>query len=209
MVNKYMSNPKDDDYDEDERFPRRRRRDTPFDEFFNNFMNQFGNFNFENIFDSMDFFLEDIFRRFGFQNMQDYKSQFPGFVWGFRMTQGPDGRPRVERFGNTPKRQVSGEKRFSDEREPLIDIIDDLEHLRIIAEIPGVTKEDIDLSSTVNRLLIQAESKDGRRRYYKELTLPCIIIPESAVAKFKNGVLEVELKKQSCPDKEGMKVKVD
>ncbi len=208
-----MSGPENDDYDEDERFPRRRRRETPFDEFFNNFMNQFGNqfgnFNFENIFDQMDFILEDIFRRFGFKNMQDFKSQSPGFVWGFRMTQGPDGRPRVERFGNTPMREVDGERKFSDEREPLIDIIDDVEFLRVIAEIPGVTKQDIDLSSTDNSLLIQAESKDGGRRYYKELTLPCVIVPESASAKFKNGVLEVELKKQSCVDKEGLKVKVD
>ena len=108
-----MSGPENDDYDESDRFPRRRRRDTPFDDFFSNFMNQFGNFNFENIFDQMDFILEDLFRRFGFQNMQDFKSQSPGFVWGFRMTQGPDGRPHVERFGNTPTREVGGERRFS------------------------------------------------------------------------------------------------
>lgn len=205
-----MSDPTDDNYDDEDRHPRRRPRENPFDEFFTNFMNQFGGFNFENIFDQMDYFLEDIFRRFNVRNLMDDSSKFPGFVWGFRMTRGPDGRPHIERFGNNPRKVGTGtDIKSSFEREPLVDIIDDTDVLRIIAEIPGVSKKEIDLSATESSLLIQAESVDGKRKYFKELDLPCVVFPESASAKFKNGVLEVELKKNTSIDQTGMKVQVD
>lgn len=206
-----MSDPTSDNSDDDERHPRRRRSDNPFDEFFSNFMNQFSGFNFDNIFDQMNIFLEDIFRQFGTRNLMGDSadgSKFPSFVWGFRMTRGPDGRPHVERFGNIPQKIGTGASyRPSNEREPLIDVIEDNDVLRIIAEVPGVRKEDIDLSTTENSLLIQAES--SKRKYYKELNLPCNIIPESASAKFKNGVLEVELKKELQFTKTGKKVSID
>ncbi|UCE15138.1 MAG: Hsp20/alpha crystallin family protein [Candidatus Heimdallarchaeota archaeon] len=172
-------------------------------------MNQFGGFNFENLFDQMDYFLEDIFRRFNVRNPMDESSKFPGFVWGFRMTRGPDGRPHVERFGNTPRKVSTGSGfKPSLEREPLVDIIEDTNVLRVIAEIPGVSKQDVDLSATDNSLLIQAESIDKKRKYYKELDLPCLIFPDSASAKFKNGVLEVELKKKQS-EVVGKKVRVE
>ncbi|MHA2223735.1 MAG: archaeal heat shock protein Hsp20 [Candidatus Hodarchaeales archaeon] len=192
-----MSDPTNNDYDDEDRPPRRRSRDNPFDDFFSNFMNQLGGFKFDQLFDQMDFFLEDLFRRFNVRNlMDDTDSGFPGFVWGFRMTKGPDGRPQVERFGNTPQKVGESSKfRPSTEREPLVDVIEDTDVIRVIAEIPGVTKQDIDLSATENSLLIQAES--GKRKYYKELDLPFSVLPDSAAAKFKNGVLEVELAKNT------------
>ena len=206
-----MSDPTGDNNDDDERYPRRRRGENPFDDFFNNFMKQFGGFNVDNIFDQMNVFLEDIFRQFGVRNfMEDSSdgSKPPGFVWGFRMTRDPDGRPHVERFGNIPQKKGGGSHiRPSNERQPLVDVIEDTDVLRVIAEVPGVRKDDIDLSATENSLLIQAES--NKRKYYKELDLPCNVIPDSATAKFNNGVLEVELKKESKFVKTGRKVSID
>ena len=204
-----MSDPTGNNIDDEDRHPRRRKSENPFDDIFNHFMNQFGGFKFENLFDQMDYFLEDIFRRFNVRNLMDDSSKSPGFVWGFRMTKDPDGRPHVERFGNTP-RKIGGSPNFrpSFEREPLVDIIDDTDVLRVIAEIPGVSKKDIELSTTENSLLIQAESSDKKRKYLKELDLPCAIFPESASAKFKNGVLEVELKKNISENQTGTKVRI-
>lgn len=208
-----MPSPTGDNYDEDERPQRRRRRnDNPFDDFINHLMNQFGGgFNFENIFDTMDYFMEDLLRKFSFNSEKGDFAKPPGFVWGFRMTAGPDGRPRIERFGNTPQKITNsqGKYRPSAEREPLIDVIEDSDVIRVIAEIPGVQKQDIDLSATDKSLLIQAGSEDHRRRYYKELELPCTVLPDSASAKFKNGVLEVELTKDQCLDQSGKKVSID
>jgi HSP20 family protein len=207
-----MSDPTAGNSDDDDRYDKRRRRgETPFDEIFNHFMNQFGGMDFSSLFDQMDYFLEDIFRKFGIRSTLDEDSKSPGgFVWGFRMTTGPDGRPLIERFGNTPQKVTEGPGGFkpSLEREPLVDVIEDNNVVRVIAEIPGVRKQDIDLSATDNSLLIQAQSDDKKRKYYKELDLPCIVIPDSASAKFKNGVLEVELKKEGI-DKTETKVRVD
>ena len=205
-----MSDPTDNNYDDEDRPPRRRPRDNPFDEFLSNFMNQFGGFRFDDIFNQMDYFLEDLFRRINVRNLMDDSSKFPGFVWGFRMTRGPDGRPHIERFGNNP-RKVDGGSGFkpSLEREPLVDIIEDTDVLRVIAEIPGVSKKDIDLSTTENSLLIQAESIDKKRKYFKEFDLPCVVFPDSASAKFKNGVLEVELKKKMSSDQREKKVPIE
>ncbi len=207
-----MPNSTGDNNDDDDRFPRRRRRnENPFDDFINHFMNQFGaGFDFENVFDTMDMFIEDLLRRFNFISPKGGLGDTPGFVWGFRMTNGPDGRPRIERFGNTPQKVESGKSQYrsSPEREPLVDVIEDTEVLRVIAEIPGVRKENVDLSATEKSLLIQAESDDHRRKYYKEIDLPCTIVPESAAAKFKNGVLEVELTKEECLEQSGTKINV-
>ncbi|MHA1940841.1 MAG: archaeal heat shock protein Hsp20 [Candidatus Hodarchaeales archaeon] len=207
-----MPSPTGDNYDEDERPQRRRRRnENPFDDFIKHFMNQIGaGFDFEDIFATMDYFMEDFLRRFSFNSPKGDSGKPPGFVWGFRMTSGPDGRPRIERFGNTPQKISSGKGKYrpSPEREPLIDVIEDNDVIRVIAEIPGVQKQNIDLSSTDKSLLIQAESEDLRRKYYKELELPCTVIPDSASAKFKNGVLEVELKKDECLEQSGTKVSI-
>ena len=208
-----MPSPTGNNYDDDDRSPRRRRRkDNPFDDFLNNFMNNFGaGFDFENIFDTMDYIIEDMLRKFSFNSPKGEMNNSPGFVWGFRMTTGPDGRPRIERFGNTPQKVGQGGQgkyQPSPEREPLVDVIEDTEVIRVIVEVPGVRKENIDLSTTETSLLVQAESEDHKRKYYKELDLPCSIIPDSASAKFKNGVLEVELKKEDCPDQTGQKVRI-
>ena len=198
---------------DDDRFPRRRRRkENPFDDFLNNFMNNFGaGFDFENIFDTMDYIIEDMLRKFSFNSPKGDMRNSPGFVWGFRMTTDPEGRPRIERFGNTPQKVEKGAGKYqpSPEREPLVYVILDTDVIRVISEIPGVKKENIDLSTTETSLLIQAESEDHKRKYYKELDLPCSIVTDSAVAKFKNGVLEVELKKESCLDQTGTKVNIN
>jgi HSP20 family protein len=200
-----MSDPTTDPHDDEERrgrYPRRRRGRNPFDDIFENLFDQFGGVSFDDIFNKMDYFLEDLFRRFSLNSPVSDDNNPPGFVWGFRMTTGPDGRPHIERFGNNP-RQMTGKTGFqpSAEREPLVDVIEDTDVVRVIAEIPGVQKENIELSATENSLLIQANSEDMNRKYYKELDLPCIIIPDSAAAKFKNGVLEVELTKSNVKER--------
>ena len=103
-----MSDPTGDNYDDEDRYPRRRKRDRPFDDFISDFMNQFGGFNFNDIFDQMDHLLENLFRQFNVKNPMGDDSKFPGFVWGFRMTRDPSGRPHVERFGNTPRKKGGG-----------------------------------------------------------------------------------------------------
>ena len=78
-------------------------------------------------------------------------------------------------------------------REPLADVIEEDTVVRILIELPGVEKNQIDLSAT--ELTLKVRAKTPVRNYKKEIPLPASVIPESSKATFNNGVLEVTLKK--------------
>jgi HSP20 family protein len=129
-------------------------------------------------------------------------------VYGVRITIGPDGKPIIEEFGNVRRR---GRRPVIEEAvEPLVDVIDEKDKVTIIAEIPGVEKDKISVRIKDNKLIIKAEDKD--RKYYKEIELPPGVKPETAKAKYRNGILEVTIEKERKEEEEreeGIKVKVE
>lgn len=120
--------------------------------------------------------------------------EFGPVVWGYSVTIGPDGKPVIREFGNV-KPSFRGLKPFDikTEREPLVDVFSDNGNIKVIAELPGVEKEDIKLYATSNTLTISVDTP--QRKYYKELELPAEVDPKSAKSTYKNGVLEVTLSK--------------
>ena len=112
-------------------------------------------------------------------------------VQGFSIKIGPDGKPRIQEFNNRKPRQKKTE--ISEEPEPLVDIIEDAETLVVLASLPGVKRDSIDLRTTENRLTISVNTPN--LECHKELKLPARVDPKSAHASYKNGVLEVKLKK--------------
>nr|4RZK_A Chain A, Small heat shock protein hsp20 family [Saccharolobus solfataricus P2]4RZK_B Chain B, Small heat shock protein hsp20 family [Saccharolobus solfataricus P2] len=86
---------------------------------------------------------------------------------------------------------------ISEEREPLADVIEKGDEIKVVAEVPGVNKEDIKVKVTNGgkKLVITAKSED--RQYYKEIDLPAEVDEKAAKANFKNGVLEITLKKKA------------
>ncbi len=130
------------------------------------------------------------------------------YIYGFRIVIGPDGRPIIEEFGNVRRR--FGRTEILEEREPLVDVFEDEDKITIIAELPGVDKDKIKVRIKDNKLIIKASNG---QKYYKEITLPAKVKPETAKAKFKNGVLEITIEKEK-PKKveeveEGVEVKVE
>lgn len=113
------------------------------------------------------------------------------YVYGFSMSVGPNGKPVIREFGNVQKGRLG--PRVREEREPLVDIMEEEKDVVIVAELPGVEKDDINLRTTEDSLTISVDTP--KRKYHKELTLPARVDPESARASYKNGVLEVRLKK--------------
>ena len=87
-----------------------------------------------------------------------------------------------------------------EEQKPLIDIFQENNTVTIVAEIVGFNKESLKISVKDQKLTLSAKSKD--RRYYKSLNLPTVVIPNAMHTKFKNGVLEIKLKKAETLDKE-------
>lgn len=126
-------------------------------------------------------------------------------VYGFSMHVGPDGKPRIEEFGNVSSKQ----QKIKGEREPLVDVIDGEKEVTVIAELPGVDKNEVRLNCQKNSLSISVA--DPERRFRKELKLPAEVDAKSAKAKLKNGMLEVVLTKlkPSPPKEKGSEVKVD
>ncbi|MCL7413383.1 MAG: Hsp20/alpha crystallin family protein [ANME-2 cluster archaeon] len=117
-------------------------------------------------------------------------------VWGFSMTQRGDEPPEIREFGNVALRPVfAGEmtdlpQRIEDKRRKLlIDIMEAEESLHVVVEMPGVSREDITLQSNGTSLDIKAMTED--RKYSEHVELPARVLPDSAEATYKNGVLEV------------------
>ncbi|MER3601810.1 MAG: heat-shock protein Hsp20 [Nitrososphaerota archaeon] len=125
---------------------------------------------------------------------QGVRRQLGPIVWGYSITIGPDGKPIIREFGNFKPEKGGGIIR---EREPLVDIIEQADLIRVILEIPGVEKEDIDLKVTESKLTIRVDTAD--RKYHRTVELPEPVDPDSAKATYKNGILEVTLKKKRPP----------
>jgi len=123
------------------------------------------------------------------------------FVYGYSMTIGPDGKPQIREFGNVKpslKPEVPfGPKRptvdIKEEREPLVDVISTDNEVKVVAEVPGVDKNKIQLYATEKALTISVDAPE--RKYYKEVDLPTSVNPKTAKSVYKNGVLEVTLTK--------------
>ncbi len=112
-------------------------------------------------------------------------------VFGFSIKTAVGGKPIVEPFGNikkTPKGPT-----VEEEREPMTDVFDEKEEVRIYAEMPGVNEEDIKFDLKGDILDISARS--GERKYHKEVLLPIQVKKEALSYTYKNGVLEVRIKK--------------
>ncbi|MFC6615548.1 Hsp20/alpha crystallin family protein [Halopenitus salinus] len=61
--------------------------------------------------------------------------------------------------------------------------------VRLVADLPGVSKEDLSLQCDGETLTVSAAS--DRREYDERISLPVRVDERSASATFKNGVLEV------------------
>lgn len=80
-----------------------------------------------------------------------------------------------------------------------IDVLDEDDVVRVIADVPGVEKEDINLNATESVLRIRASR--GGRSYDEEIDLPTKVDPDSATANYNNGVLEVSFEKKRSQGK--------
>jgi HSP20 family protein len=121
-------------------------------------------------------------------------------VYGYSVKIGPDGKPVVRKFGNIDAfpNLLGGGLSVKEEREPLVDVIKGENELRIVAEVPGVNKEDLRLSADENSLTI--ESITGQPRYHKKIELPGAIDPKTAKSTYKNGILEVSFARKGKSD---------
>jgi len=129
------------------------------------------------------------------------------FVYGYSVTLGPDRKPIVREFGNLKPSPIKPGLDVKETREPLVDTMSTNGEVKVVAEIPGVDKQDIKLHATENTLTISVDTAE--RKYYKELELPSEIDPQTARTTYKNGVLEVTLEKIKEKKPKGFSLKIE
>jgi HSP20 family protein len=168
-----------------------------------------------NLFGDFDRFIEEMEKEMAesFKNMEEempenlfrerrlpdgsIRKEYGPFVYGYSVRIGPDGKPLIREFGNMkPRLEGKDASPFNlqDKREPLVDVIEEDDSIRVMAELPGVEKADIQLFATSEGLTISVDKP--QKKYYKELKLPVEIEDSSAKSTYVNGVLEVVFKKK-------------
>jgi HSP20 family protein len=134
------------------------------------------------------------------------KREIGPIVYGYSMTIGPDGKPVIREFGNVKRGAAAPWKALTDKREPLVDVVDADKQVRVMAELPGAKKEDIEITIEGRNLTITVD--DPERKYRKELELPVPVKVKSARSTFNNGILEITLDKETQKTS-GVRLKID
>ena len=115
-------------------------------------------------------------------------------VYGFSVKVGLGGHDiKVEPFGNISRDKKSGEPIIVQEvLEQVVDVFDEEDYTQIIAEMPGIGAEDVQLDVKGDVLTIYAER--GDKKYRKEILLPRSYPREKMELSCNNGIVEIKLK---------------
>ena len=187
--------------EDDELFPEwfKRRWRFPTSNWFDDFERSF-----EEMFRGMEL-PKDLIRERKIPGGETVKEMGP-FVYGYSFSQGPDGKPVIREFGNVKPSIRGGPFGMSkpsldvkEEREPLVDTIVQSDNVKVVAELPGVEKSDIALECDGRNLVLKVDT--DKHRYYKSLELPVEVDPDTSKASYKNGVLELILRRKSPGNK--------
>jgi HSP20 family protein len=112
-------------------------------------------------------------------------------VFGYTMRMGLDGL-KAEPFGDIPhsasKKATASSRPAA--RAPIVDVFEEADQIRIVAELPGVASEDVACTLEGNTLQIETRKPP---RYSKSLALPCPVNPASLVQSCSNGILEIRI----------------
>jgi len=112
-------------------------------------------------------------------------------IYGFSIRTLAGGKPVVETFGNVVKKTPKGPV-VEEVREPLTDLFDEKDRIKVIAELPGVSEAEVKTELKGDILTI---TSSGEKKYAKEILLPSKVKPESLKSTYRNGILEIELEK--------------
>ena len=188
-----------------------------------------GFFGFPDIFRGFDDMRKEMERQFE-QQFKDIESKAPKdlvkeyetstggkvreygpFVYGYSMTIGPDGRPKVREFGNV-KSPFSSRGFFtrplvSSEREPLADVTTTDKEVKVVVEMPGVSKENIKVNVYDNSLEVTTTGTD--RKYHEVIEIPSETDIETVTSTYKNGILEIAFKKKEQTKPKGKQIKIE
>jgi len=170
---------------------------------------------FEDIFDDVDKFYQRFTKKM-FKEMEDIEEALRSGKlegeWDIKPIEEPGVKGYIAKgrfkFGDKSKPKILElPKQIKDEaREPLTDVFQDKDNVKLYVELPGVEKDDIQLNVTDGHAEIKAKT------FYKTIDLPTKDLEsDKAVANYKNGVLEVTIPKakKSASDERKQTMKIE
>jgi len=156
---------------------------------------------FEDIFGDSDDFFKKLAKRM-FREMEEIERAIRSGElrgeWDIHPIEEPDRKGFVARGKLQLDEPLKLPTQVADEtREPLTDIFQDSESVKLYVELPGAEKSDIQLNIKDGRAEVKAKN------FYKAIELPTKDLEsEKASANYKNGVLEVTIPKKKTVDSE-------
>jgi HSP20 family protein len=157
-----------------------------------------------------------------YETEEDVGRELASFVYGYSMTIELDDKPRVRRSRNIRNDSVgssgSSKKRkevskynrpqITSEREPLVEVNVYDKEVRVVLEMPGLSKEHIKIQAYKNSVEI---SSDHPQRKYQVIDIPRVADIKTIRSTYKNGILEIVFKKKEkskCNNK-GRKTRIE
>jgi HSP20 family protein len=147
---------------------------------------------------------EDIEKRIPKDLIREYNTPQGGkvrevgpIVYGYSMTIGPDGKPKVREFGNVKSSRrfgSIGRPEISGEIEPLVDVTTTDKEVKVVVEMPGISKDNIRIN--VYDGTLEVKSEDPQRKYHRSIEIPPETDIETAKSTYNNGILEITFKKK-------------
>jgi HSP20 family protein len=120
-----------------------------------------------------------------------------------------DLRDEMERLFEAPLAQLARSSQLLSGWTPALDLHEDKDHLVVKAELPGMKKEDLDISLHDGCLSLSGERKSEEKfqnaevyraerffgRFQRTVTLPAPVAADNVKAQYKDGVLTITLPK--------------
>ncbi len=121
-------------------------------------------------------------------------------------------------FGQTPFRMAATESMWS----PLVDVHETKDSLVLVAELPGIKQEDIQVSIEGDTLTLKGERKLEKEvnedqyhrversygKFERSILLPSMVDAGRVKATYRDGVLEIQLPKKEEAKPKAIKVEV-
>jgi len=172
----------------------------------------FWNIGFDEIFEA---FTEE-FNQLGKLFNSEFSENGP-ITFGYSMRIGPDTnyKPERQQWGNLNDHQIKGLNKFewpnqnnlkpriqaTSINDYFVDIMDEDDSFKIVVEIPGFTKENLNIEVSEDGQELTLQGRTDKREINQVIKLPSRIKPELTKSTFVNGILEIRSKKQKTTEK--------
>jgi HSP20 family protein len=160
-----------------------------------------------NVDDDFTRIFEKIFKQLSFPDKLDAEPpNLRSWSYGYSMTTGPDGKPIIKEWGTgLPETPMGGHPNDAPLLQVDIDRVN--KKVRVIMELPGVTKESIRITGTETSVRVKANNDKWNVDH--EIPISAKVDPITAKASYNNGVLDITLELIEESDPEGVDIQVN